>query len=126
MHRWLRLIRLSLAAWALAAWAMPSVLVLLLFPLGACTPDYPMDKPGTWSLAPGSVNSNDANLRVMVANPHDLVEGTRLDASTGAEAAPPVARLLSGQRYPLPAQNASSIDAVTQQQPQGNNNPRPN
>ena len=98
-------------------------LIVLLLGTG-CSYDLgdPLQRPGTWK----PLSDNDANLRVMVANPHDLVEGTRLDASTGAEAAPPVARLLSGQRYPLPAQNASSIDAVTQQQPQGNNNPRPN
>src|ERR1700688_4869123 len=98
-------------------------LIVLLLGTG-CSYDLgdPLQRPGTWK----PLSDNDANLRVMVANPHDLVEGTRLDASTGAEAAPPVARLLSGKRYPLPAQNASSIDAVTQQQqPQGNNNPAP-
>ena len=40
----------------------------------------------------------------MVANPHDLVEGTGQGASAGAEAAPPVARLLAGKRYPLPTE----------------------
>ena len=56
------------------------------------------DRPGTWN----PTGDNDANLRAMVANPHDLVEGTGQDASAGAEAAPPVARVLAGKRYPLP------------------------
>ena len=59
----------------------------------------PYKRPGTYN--PTGVN--DANLRVMVANPHDLVEGTGESTSTGAEAAPPVARVLAGKRYPLPA-----------------------
>jgi hypothetical protein len=109
MHRWLRLIRLSLAAWALAAWAMPSVLVLLLFPLGACTPDYPMDKPGTWSLAPRSVNSNDANLRVMIVDPNDLTAGASAEGSEGMEAAPPVQRMISGRRPSLLDTNGAPL-----------------
>jgi len=40
----------------------------------------PYQRPGTYN--PTGVN--DANLRVMVANPHDLVEGTGTGASTRA------------------------------------------
>ncbi len=80
----------------------------------------PYQRPGTYN--PTGVN--DANLRVMVANPHDLVEGTGAGASTGAEAAPPVARLLSGKRYPLPQLNAAEVDILTSQPPQqGSANP---
>jgi hypothetical protein len=85
-----------------------------------CTSDLldPFQRPRTWT--PSS--DNDANLRVMVANPHDLVEGVGQGTSAGAEAAPPVARVLAGKRYPLPELNAST-DAVSQQQQQGAANP---
>ena|SRR5690242_15448340 len=79
----------------------------------------PYLRPGTYN--PTGVN--DANLRVMVANPHDLVAGTGTDASTGAEAAPPVARMLAGKRYPLPNLNAAEIDVLNQAAPQGPANP---
>jgi hypothetical protein len=79
----------------------------LLLPLVACTPDYPMDRPGTWS--PGVVGANDANLRTMLVNPRDLVAGTGEDTSTGPEAAAPIARLVAGQRTPLPASNAAQF-----------------
>ncbi len=80
----------------------------------------PYQRPGTYN----PTGANDANLRVMVANPHDLVEGTGVGVSTGAEAAPPVARVLAGKRYPLPALNAASVDIITNQpQQQGSDNP---
>ena len=50
---------------------MPRVgCMVILILLAACTD--PIDRPGTWN---PSAKSNDANLRVMVADPHDLVEG---------------------------------------------------
>jgi hypothetical protein len=98
--------------------------LILLLPLVACTPDYPMDRPGTWNASMS--NSNDANLRAMVANPHDLTGGTGQDASVGAEVAPPVARVLAGKRYPLPALSASGLNIVAEPQQQGNTNPGPN
>ena len=79
----------------------------------------PFQRPGTYN--PTGVN--DANLRVMVANPHDLVEGTGPGASTGAEAAPPVARVLAGKRYPLPNLNAAEIDVLGQTPSPGSANP---
>ena len=79
-------------------------------------PDDPYARPGTWN----PTGDNDANLRAMVANPHDLIGGTGPGTSAGAEAAPPVKRVFTGKRYPLPALNASSIDIVAtpQQQPE--------
>ena len=59
----------------------------------------------------------------MVANPHGLVEGTGQGESTGAAAAPPVARVLAGKRYPLPNLNAAEIDILKRQAPQGAANP---
>ena len=61
-----------------------------------------MDKPGTWRCRQ-QLGSNDANLRTMIVNPHDLVAGTGETSSARPEAAPPVQRLLTGQRTPLPA-----------------------
>jgi len=79
----------------------------------------PFKRTGTWTHG----IDNDANLRVMIVNPHDLVEGAGQETSVGAEAAPPVARLLAGKRYPLPAQNASMIGAAPESQQQGAANP---
>jgi hypothetical protein len=86
-----------------------------------CTNDMsdPYLRPGTWN----PTADNDANLRAMVANPHDLVEGTGQGASAGAEAAPPVARVLAGKRYPLPALNASDINITAEPAQQGAANP---
>jgi hypothetical protein len=89
--------------------------------VAGCTYDMsdPYLRPGTWN----PTGDNDKNLRAMVANPHDLVEGTGQGASAGAEAAAPVARLLAGKRYPLPQLNASGINIVTEPTPQGVANP---
>jgi hypothetical protein len=102
----------------MSRWHFLGVLVFL----ASCTD--PMDRPGTWDAS--ASHSNDANLRVMIANPHDLVKGVGEDTSAGAEAAPPVARLLAGKRYPLPVENTSSISSTSQPQPQGDANPAPN
>ena len=89
--------------------------LVVLVLVSGCTydPFDPYQRPGTW--VPDG--SNDANLRAMVANPHDLVEGRGTSVSSGAEAAPPVERVLTGKRYPLPDLNAASIGVVNQQQP---------
>jgi hypothetical protein len=79
----------------------------------------PYLRPGTYN----PTGDNDANLRAMVANPHDLVEGTPLGLAGGAEAAPPVARVLAGKRYPLPNLNAAEIDVFGQTAAQGSANP---
>jgi type IV pilus biogenesis protein CpaD/CtpE len=99
-----------------SAWLIIAMLV------AGCTPDTldPSQRAGTWMPA----GDNDANLRAMVANPHDLVEGAGQGASAGAEAAPPVARVLAGKRYPLPSLNASTIGGSSQPpQQQGSANP---
>jgi hypothetical protein len=89
--------------------------------VAGCGPDSfdPYLRPGTWN----PVGDNNANLRVMVANPHDLAEGTGQSAGAGAEAAPPVARVLAGKRYPLPALDASGINVVPEPAQQGPANP---
>ena len=67
-----------------------------------CTPDYPLDKPGTWSLDT-TPSANLTNLRAQVADPRDLAAGQPETTSLGAEAAPPITKLLSGHRAPLPS-----------------------
>jgi hypothetical protein len=85
-----------------AGWVLLPLLLSLLLSLVACTPDYPMDKPGTWNIPPGQLGSNDANLRVMVVDPNDLTAGASAEGSEGTAAAPPVQRLVSGRRPALP------------------------
>ncbi|MGA9014315.1 MAG: hypothetical protein WB509_17625 [Acetobacteraceae bacterium] len=98
------------------AWLIGALIVS-----GCTTSDLtdPYARPGTYN--PTGVN--DANLRTMVVNPHDLVEGTGQNTSTGAVAAPPVARLLAGKRYPLPDLNAASVNIVSEPAQQGAANP---
>ncbi len=105
MHRWLRLIVAPFAAWG--------VLALSLFlPLAACSPDYPMDKRGTWNVPPGDLNANDANLRAMVVDPRDLTAGASAEGSEGYAAARPVGKLLSGQRPALPSTSGTPLEAT--------------
>ncbi len=93
--------------------------------VGGCGYDQgdPFRRPGTYS----PTGANEANLRAMVAEPEDLLGRPAQRTSMGAEAAPPVARLLSGKRYPLPIVNAATaVSSGSEQQPApGNNNPGP-
>ena len=59
---------------------LPAAVWMLLPLLGACTPDYPMDKPGTWNIPLGTLGSNDANLRAMIVDPRDLTAGVSAEA----------------------------------------------
>lgn len=90
--------------------------LVLALTVAGCTPDYPLDRPGTWSIEQYGGSSNDANLRAMVANPRDLIAGTGEPNSLGAEASPPVTRLYSGQRTPLI--NLDTLDVNLVQAPQ--------
>ena len=84
---------------------MHIVRTALLLLVAACTPDYPMDRAGTWS--PPQFGANDANLRAMIANPRDLAGGRGEKTSLATEAAEPVTRLFTDRRKPLPASNAA-------------------
>jgi hypothetical protein len=84
--------------------------IILLLPFVACTPGYAMDRPGTSNASLS--HTNDANLRTMLVNPHDLVAGVGEDTSIGPEAALPVARLIAGKRKELPASNAATFQFV--------------
>lgn len=81
----------------------------MLLALGACSlAPFRQDQfaePGTWA----PTGDNAANLRAMVANPHDLIAGQPMDGVVGAEAAGPVARLMAGKRPLLPNTSADSI-----------------
>ncbi len=79
-----------------------SCLMLVLLAAG-CTD--PFVRPYTWS----PLGNNDANLRVMVADPNDLNTGVEAPGSLSAEASPAVKRLLTGRRHPLPITSASQI-----------------
>jgi hypothetical protein len=82
-----------------------------------------MDRAGTWRL--GETGANDANLRTMIVNPHDLVAGTGETTAIGPEAAQPVTRLLTGKRTPLPESNVLQLNVAgaPQQQPAGQGSP---
>ncbi len=90
-----------------------SVAVLLLFFMSGCADPGAFDQPGKWT----ADGANEANLRIMVANPNDLREGNDGPGALSAEAALPVHRLFQGQRAPLIQANASQIGAGGEQQP---------
>jgi hypothetical protein len=96
--------------------------VLLLLTVAACQYD-PMDKPGTWSLPPSGMTSNDTNLRTMLVNPNDAVAGTGEDTSMGSLSERPVEMLVTGRRRPLPSVNASEVGTTGQQQQQQQQQP---
>jgi type IV pilus biogenesis protein CpaD/CtpE len=63
--------------------------------LAGCTPYAAWNAPGFWR--PDGANA--ANLRAMIADPHDLVAGRAAETSLGSEAAAPV----EAQQRPLAA-----------------------
>lgn len=91
---------------------MPMMLsLLLLLTMAGCASSEQFERPGTWKLPPTGHAANDANLRVMLVNPHDLVAGANEPASLGSEAVRPIELLLRGQRKKLPNVNAAPIGA---------------
>jgi hypothetical protein len=81
--------------------------LILVVIVGGCAAQDPFNRPGTWA----PLGNNDANLRVMVADPNDLSTGVDGSGSLSAEASPAVKRLLAGHRRPIPVINASQIDS---------------
>lgn len=80
--------------------------LIILLALGACSlAQDPFSQPGTWE----PTYDNDANLRAMVANPHDLVAGEPMDGAVGPEAAGAADKLMTGKRAKLPDTEASSV-----------------
>jgi hypothetical protein len=88
-------------------------LICLMFALVAtgCAAEKtdPFERPGTWSVT----GANDANLKVMVADPHDLISGRGETNNMASEASPPVQRLFSGKRFPLSTESASGLGQST-------------
>jgi len=96
------------------------LVLLLCVAVAGCDPHQdPMDRPGTWSLAPAGLTSNDENLRTMLINPNDLISGQAADGSDGRLAARPVQRLVTGHRAVLPVEVGTEIPAPAEQQPGG-------
>lgn len=87
---------------------MRSLMLLpLLLALAACHPD-PFAVEGTWH----PTNVNDANLREMVANPHDLVAGQAATGSWGQEAAAAVQRVVDDKTRGLISATTSNAVAA--------------
>ncbi|WP_428390435.1 hypothetical protein [Lichenicoccus sp.] len=94
----------------------------LLVGIVGCAAVDPTHRAGTWQ----PVGANDANLRVMVANPEDLYHGEANTRADGAVAARAVARYRAGKAKELPdsaiAQIAPiSINNNTSSSPAGSN-----
>jgi len=85
---------------------MAGLLILAPVLAGCTVPPYsdPFDRPGTWQ--PTGVN--EANLRVMAADPAHLQRGVGTNTALAAESVPPVDRLFRGQRPALPRINTQS------------------
>jgi len=94
---------------------VPCLMFALLAVAGCNAQQDPFERAHTW--APTGVN--EANLRVMVADPNDLAGGVDEPNSLSAESTPAVRRLLTGQRRPLPVVNASSISTASAPPPAG-------
>jgi len=76
----------------------PWMPIVLLLTLAGCDSSEQFEKPGTWKLPPTGEGANDANLRTMLVNPHDLIVGANEPGSLAAEAVHPVDLLMTGQR----------------------------
>lgn len=74
-----------------------SLLAVLLLAGCSSLPD-PVDRPGTWR----ATGVNESNLRQMVVDPAHLSRGVAARDSEGELAARPIAKLLAGERAPLP------------------------
>jgi hypothetical protein len=88
---------------------MPRFCVLLLL-LAGCAPGGPWGgddfaRPGTW--APSGVN--DANLRAMLANPADAIQGRAASTERAAPATLAIRRLERDARRAMPNANASRV-----------------
>ncbi len=87
---------------------------LLLLPLAACSLTDPYEREGTWR--PG--HSNDTNLRVMLADPADLVRGVDANGSNGRQATMAVVRLRNDVVKPLPDSGVSDLKTMATSAPQ--------
>ncbi len=81
--------------------------LLLLVPLAlaACAETDPYSRPGMWR----PTGANEANLRVMLANPSDYVSPQTARGADGNRSAMAVERYRRDRTKPLPDSNASRI-----------------
>jgi hypothetical protein len=79
--------------------ALRLVAVALSLTVGGCTPYAAWSGAGMWR--PGGDNA--ANLRAMIAAPHDLVAGQGRERAAGAVAVPPVTAMDDGVTIPATA-----------------------
>jgi hypothetical protein len=86
---------------------MKALLLLLL--LGACSITDPYQREGVWR----PNGANDIDLRVMVANPQDLVRGPEVSGSDGRQAAAAVDRLRRDKVKPLPDSGVADLKAIS-------------
>ena len=83
----------------MSARRIAAVLSLVLAPgLAGCAVTDPLEREGLWR----PIGANDANLRLMVAVPSDLVQGVAAPNSDGDGAARAVRRLRRDRVKPLP------------------------
>ncbi|MFL5333169.1 MAG: hypothetical protein ACJ8H8_08285, partial [Geminicoccaceae bacterium] len=80
-------------------------LLALLGVLAGCTETEPYERAGQWN----PLGANAANLRAMVADPHDLELGRAPGPGAGDMGAAAVARLRSGTVHPLPSSSISGV-----------------
>jgi len=86
--------------------AMRTSMLGLALLAAACADPY--TAPGTWRPS----DTNERNLRAMVADPRHLEEGVGAPASDGHLSAAAVARLRTDRVRPLPASGIAKIDAT--------------
>lgn len=86
--------------------------ILLLAPLllaaAGCSVTDPLQREGLWR----PTGANEANLRLMVAMPSDLVQGVAARDADGHGAARAVERLRAGRVRPLPNVSISKVAPV--------------
>ncbi len=85
-------------------------LALLLGVAGCAGLNDPFQREGTWQ----AENLNDANLMVMVANPHHLQQGVNDNASPGILSSAAVNRLLTDHVKPLPSLELGPFSPTSQ------------
>jgi hypothetical protein len=91
---------------------------LLLLPLAACG-GGDFARPGTWQAS----GVNDANLRLMLADPQDGLRGRAAVGDRAQPATLAVRRLERDRRRPLPDSRAARIGAAPTSAPEAPNAP---
>ncbi len=83
-------------------------MLLLAIVLAGCVDPDPLSRPGLWH----PTGANDTNLRAMIVDPNDLVNGQASTLGDGRLAADAVERYRSGKLLPLPDSGVAKIQPV--------------